>query len=142
MVRVAQEQDSAVLQVSELAAPEFFLNATSARERDRVSARCVTSNPLVTNIFFCQDGRLIFDYKTEPKETDYTLLLNISQHSTGHYSCSYQQKDGNNSRLSADRKLTVPPEHSGTQPGFAAFVILIPTPLLYFLIKKGEVMSS
>lgn len=90
--------------------PELFLNASSAREGDFVSARCKTpANISSIKIFFCKDGHSLAALKDAPHNLLYTFSFSFTDQSAGLYSCGYQKKDDNNqakySILSAPWKL-------------------------------------
>ncbi|KAJ6653023.1 hypothetical protein lerEdw1_010228 [Lerista edwardsae] len=95
----------------------MFLNATSVREGDWISLRCMLPDTLVTRYFFCKDGQTISSHRAMLRKAAYTLPLHISQQSAGRYSCGYQKKDGKNQEKTSARSaawtLTVLP---GSRP--------------------------
>ncbi|XP_025031918.1 uncharacterized protein LOC112542690, partial [Python bivittatus] len=143
-------------------APELFHSAGSLHIGDSISLLCMDhTNSNITRFFFCKDKTLVSAQKSISNMATYTF--NITQSSTGQYSCGYQHKGGLNQQtksvLSLFWNLTVPPgkdnfhsyaperdEIDGTTNFIdkkiwitlvLVFVILILAALTYHLVKKA-----
>ncbi|XP_010725455.1 uncharacterized protein LOC104916165 isoform X1 [Meleagris gallopavo] len=133
-----------------LQAPVLFLNASRAQEGDVVLAQCVLQNQFpATRIVFCKDGLEVYSMKAQEGRVINSMLLSITEGSSGTYRCLYLQRNEKNwlrsSALSPPRDLHVTGHVSsstkGTAPTVIAVTSLVFTLLLsvatFWTIKKG-----
>ncbi|XP_042667271.1 uncharacterized protein LOC122156554 isoform X3 [Centrocercus urophasianus] len=107
-----------------LQAPVLYLNASSAQEGDVVLAQCVLQDQFpATRIVFCKDGLEVYSMKAQEGKVINSMLLSITERSSGTYKCLYEQRNEKNwlrsSVLSAPWDLHVTGHVSGSTEGTA-----------------------
>ncbi|XP_010725456.1 uncharacterized protein LOC104916165 isoform X2 [Meleagris gallopavo] len=107
-----------------LQAPVLFLNASRAQEGDVVLAQCVLQNQFpATRIVFCKDGLEVYSMKAQEGRVINSMLLSITEGSSGTYRCLYLQRNEKNwlrsSALSPPRDLHVTGHVSSSTKGTA-----------------------
>ncbi|XP_052561139.1 uncharacterized protein LOC128091823 isoform X4 [Tympanuchus pallidicinctus] len=142
-----------------LQAPVLYLNASSAQEGDVVLAQCVLQDQFpATRIVFCKDGLEVYSMKAQEGKVINSMLLSITERSSGTYKCFYEQRSKKNwlrsSVLSAPRDLHVTGHVSGSTEGTATAdpnnqqasavtavasvtVILLLSAATFWTVKKG-----
>ncbi|XP_042748272.1 uncharacterized protein LOC122191926 isoform X2 [Lagopus leucura] len=110
-----------------LQAPVLYLNASSAQEGDVVLAQCVLQDQFpATRIVFCKDGLEVYSMKAQEGKVINSVLLSITERSSGTYKCLYEQRNEKNwmriSVLSAPRDLRVTGHVSGSTEGTTSAV--------------------
>ncbi|XP_042748275.1 uncharacterized protein LOC122191926 isoform X4 [Lagopus leucura] len=118
-----------------LQAPVLYLNASSAQEGDVVLAQCVLQDQFpATRIVFCKDGLEVYSMKAQEGKVINSVLLSITERSSGTYKCLYEQRNEKNwmriSVLSAPRDLRVTGHVSGSTEGTTSAAT-------FWTVKKG-----
>ncbi|EMP41578.1 hypothetical protein UY3_01170 [Chelonia mydas] len=95
-----------------LPAPIFYMSQTSVWAGNSVLLQCsVFSQTPATRIVFCKDGEEISSQRCLEEKVTYDYVCEVSNDSSGSYSCGYEIKDSDNqvngSQLSPAQHLRV-----------------------------------